>query len=329
MDVQSTISVTELKPGDILLMKDKTYDFFRHVVVITQVDQKTEHCQVAHWRGTHYPYALTEMSLPPEEVLQKRNLAFHAFRLKNQTQALQVAELLQKWCLWAIPFDKKRFTKAEKENNEFFDIESDILKDKQPIITNKSLFISLLAERNQQLNQIFKEHYLDVVKYAARRDISPVRPKPETENQTGFHCLQGILVALQVTCARAFVNAENTKWLSNKKIDLFDKTSEALKSDFDLNAFLGAIPAAFQLYAKHACIDVFNYALEKDKENIVSLGVLAPQTAKLPYDFKQQEDKLIIYAYQAGLKKRNNLIKEVILPSVKPESDRTVLNQKL
>lgn len=328
MDVQSAFLEVSLQPGDILLMKDNANNFFRHAAVVTQVDLKTKHCQVAHFRGTHYPFALTEMSLPPEEVIQARNLTFHIFRLKDQALALQATELLKKWCKWAIPFDKKRFELAEKYNNDFFGIASDMFENKSPMIGDNILFNQKLMEQHKDLTQAFKEHYLDVVKYAARRDISPVRPKPENENQRGFHCLQGILIAFQVACVQTFVNAENMKWVSNKKTDLYDKASDALKPDFDLNAFLSAIPPAFQLYAKFACIDTFNYALEQDHEHILSLGILAPQTPELPYDFLQTESSKIINLYQIGAAKRKKLREEVIDPSIKIENDNSETKQK-
>lgn len=329
MDVQSSISVTSLKPGDILLMKDKTNHFFRHAAVVTQVDQKMEHCQVAHWRGTHYPYALTEMSLPPEHIIKERNLAFHVFRLKDQHIAQRTATLLQKWCLWAIPFDEARLKKAEQYNNEFFNVTSDIFKGTAPVITNRVLFSEKLAEQYPILKQQFKDHYLDIIKYAARRNITPVRPKPNEEKQTGFHCLQGVLITFQVTFVQDFIHPESMQWLSNKPSKPFNQVSNILNSDFDEQLLFNAIPPAFQLWAKLASIDLFDYALQKDSDHILPLGILAPQNPKLPYDHKQEEGKKIINAYQTGLKNRTKLIDEVIAPSMKSESTEVKLRQKV
>lgn len=329
MDVQPTISVESLKPGDILLMKDKTHDFFRHVAVVTQVDQQRQHCLVAHWRGTHYPYALTEMSLPPENIIQERNLAFHVFRLKDQVLAQRATAILQKWCLWAIPFDKTRFEKAEQYNNEFFNITSNVFEGQLPIITDMILFYPKLGEQIQLLQQQFKEHYLDVVKYAARREISPVLPKPESdEKQRGFHCLQGVLVAFQVACVQEYINPQNNQWLSNKLSKPFNQISELLNFDFDQDAFINSIPPAFQLWAKLASIEAFNFALQKDEAHVKELGVLAPQTPKLPYDHRQQEDTKIVLAYQQGLKNRARLIDEVVMPSVKVKGNEQEVNLK-
>lgn len=329
MDVQSTISVTSLKPGDILLMKDNTHHFFRHVAVITSVDQKMEHCQVAHWRGTHYPYSLTEMSLPPETIIQERNLAFHVFRLKDQDLAQRAATLLQKWCLWAIPFDKTRFEKAEQYNNEFFDISTDIFKEKLPIIKDSALFSVTLAEQYPILQQQFKEHYLDVIKYATRRNISPVRPKPENEKQTGFHCLQGVLIAFQVACLQDLITPESMQWLSNKPSKPFTQVSDILISDLDQQHLFDATPPALQLWAKLASIELFDYALKKDSEHVLPLGILAPQNPKLPYDFRQQEDKKIIHAYQQGMKNRAKLMEEIVQPSMKVVEMETKKQQKV
>lgn len=329
MDVQLHVSVTSLKPGDILLMKDNTHDFFRHVAVVTQIDETMEHCQVAHWRGTHYPYALTEMSLPPENIIKERNLSFQVFRLKDQNIAQRAATLLQKWCLWAIPFDKTRFEKAEQYNNDFFNMNSDIFKEKPPVIMDRTLFSDKLAEQYSLFQQQFKDHYLDVVKYALRQNISPVRPKSENEKQTGFHCLQGVLIAFQIACLKDTIRTESLQWVSNKPSKPFNQVKDVLDSDFDVQHLFNAIPPAFQLRAKLASIELFEYALKNDNQNIESVGKLAPQNPKLPYDHRQQEDKKIIHLYQTGLKNRTKLKDEVVTSSIKPENSEVKLRQKV
>ncbi len=206
MDFQDNIPVTSLKAGDILLMEDKMHRFFRNVAVVTQVDQQTNDCKAAYWRGTRYPYSLAETSLPSEKMMQERRLMFHVFRPKDQALAQRAATLLQKWCLWAVPFDKTRFEEAEKYHNHFFDMNADFLNWKMPVISNDDIYNENLIEHCLKLNKAFKEYYLDIVKYAARREISPVRPTAENEEkQTGFHCVQGILIAFQVACVEDFV----------------------------------------------------------------------------------------------------------------------------
>lgn len=329
MDVQTNIEVTSLKPGDILIMEDKINHIFRHAAVVTQVDQNTKHCQVAHWRGAHYPHALTETSLPPDHIVQECNLAFHVFRLKDQNLAKRATALLQKWCLWAVPFDPKRLINAEKYSSVFFDAKVDLSNDWVPMIPNYSSPDDTLPVICNNLNQEFKKHYLDIVKYATRRDISPVRPQSKEEEQTGFFSMQGILIAFQVACVQDFVEPQNTEWFSNKETKSFKKVSEILKPDFDQDAFLNAIPPVFQLWAKLVTIDAFHHSLQNNQEHILSLGVLAPQKPELPYDYVQQEGKKVIHAYQTGLKNRTKLMEEVIVPSMKVVEIETKKQQKV
>lgn len=329
MDFQAT--VTSLKPGDILLTEDKNHHFFKHVAVVTQVDQQLNDCKVAHWRGSRYPNALSETSLPSEELLQESNLAIHVFRLKDQNLAQRAAALLQKWCLWAIPFDKTRFQQAEQYNNRFLGIESEILNEKMPIILDRALFNTKMQENLKVLNEKFREHYLDIVKCALRQGISPVRPAPENqEKQKGFHGMQGILIAFQVACVENIIKPKNTKWFSNKENTPFKPVNKTLKSNFDRMSFLHSIPPAFQLWAKCTSIDTFHFALRNDCHHVVQFGVLAPQNPIRACDFDKCKYENITLAYQIGLKRRGKLLDEVILPgSQKTEDLKTKLYRKM
>lgn len=322
MDFQRHIVTTSLRSGDIILMEDHTHRFFKNIAVVTQIDQQNEDCRVALWKGTRYPYTLTEMPLPSGEAIREDNLALHVFRPKDQDLAQRTVTLLRKWCLWAVPFSKTQFRQAEEYNNNVFGIDADFLNDQIPNMFDCSLFNQKMDKNCEFLNQKFKENYLDVVKYAARRDISPVRPTVENEEkQPGFHFAQGILIAFQIACVQNFVKPQNTVWTSNKESLSFKPVQKALKSNFDQKAFLNCVPPAFQLWAKLASIETFNTVLRNDYENILPLGILVPQNSVRAYDFDKQEYENITLAYQIGLQRRSKLMQSINDVDEKPKSD--------
>lgn len=322
MDFQQHILETSLRPGDIVIMENKTHRFLQNIAVVTQANRQEQDCRVALWRNTHYPYTLTETTLPSGEALREDNLVLHVFRLKDQDLAQRAVTLLKNWCLWAVPFDAVRFRQAEEYNNNIFGVDADFLNDKIPNMFNCPLFHINMQKNCDFLHQKFRENYLDIVKYAARREISPVRPTLEKEEKkTGFHFAQGILIAFQVASVQHFVKPENKTWLSNKEAPSLKSIKKTLKSNFDENAFLNSIPFAFQLWAKLASIETFHTFLRDDYENILSMGTFVPTSSEKSYAFNNREYENITFAYQVGLLNRAALINEVIEPSSKPKSD--------
>src|ERR1044072_4188322 len=118
------IEPNDLKIGDILLLKDKTHNFYRHVVVVTEVDNEQSIYKVIHWLGVREPFSVTEATLPPEKLLNERNLELECFRLYDQQQAEKAVGILKQWLTWGVPYSKERFNKLESAMNDFFSVTS-------------------------------------------------------------------------------------------------------------------------------------------------------------------------------------------------------------
>ena len=56
----------------------------------------------------------------------------------------------------------------------------------------------------------------DAIKYAARRDIAPSKPKEDHAEERGFHCMSVMMAALQAAYIIDDVPAISDKWCSNK-----------------------------------------------------------------------------------------------------------------
>ncbi|NNM59285.1 MAG: hypothetical protein HKM04_05670 [Legionellales bacterium] len=318
------IDPSYLKIGDILLLKDKSQHFFRHVVVVTQVDIEQNIYKIMHFRRLGEPSGLVEATLSSSELLNQRNLEYECYRLKDQEQAIKAIQILRQWFTWAVPFDTDRFKRAELSCNNFFAVSSNLMNHIPPQLSEENYPEKIKLHR-QEMETLFNQHYMDIIKYAARRDISPVRPKFANEKQTGFHCLQGILLAFQVSYAQDFVNSVTDKWLANKHVvtnenlsseePRFEMASTALKANFNKEAFLAAFPLAFRLWAKLSSINTFEHAMLSDKEKITYLGTLNPlQEADIKPDAETMAQSCRFFKAQ-GDSKRVELLHQVVSPS--------------
>lgn len=320
------IEVHDLKIGDILLLKDKTHNFYRHVAVVTEIDNTQSIYKVIHWIGVREPFSVTEATLPPEELLNERNIELECFRLYDQQPAEKAVGILKQWLTWGVPYSKERFNKLESTMNNFFSVTSDLLNNLPPQ-NCKEKFPDKLEPNRKEMETLFIQNYRDIIKYAARRDISPIRPKEDKTSQKGFHCVQGILLAFQVSYVTDFVNSVTDKCLSNKHTDtninlndskpIFESAEKALNNNFQLENFLDAIPIAFKLYAKLCWVDTFRHAMLNDTENIKFLGTLLPiKKADIKPDAETMASR-VQFLTEQGLFKREKLVHEVILPSAK------------
>lgn len=301
------IKISSLLPGDILLMKDKNRNIFRHSAVVTRLSEDKNFCHVVHFRGTDYPYALTEMSLPPEQVLKARNLEFHVFRLKDSQQALKAASLLKKWAYeWAIPYGKEKIQRFKDYANALLGVEGDLYQ------VGKPFEVDMLQDKIQQDYDVqrknFETNILEIAKYAARREISPIQPKDKNaEKQGGFRCIQGLLIGFQVSYLTDLVHPINDAWLSTKHPEQYLSPEVALKENVTNEALVQAIPPAFRLDPKFCLIDTFKYACEQDQAHVFSMGVLEPKSKEELAPYLVDEPQQIKHYYELGQKNREKL----------------------
>ncbi len=317
--LNTTITPNALKVGDILLTRDKTHDFFRHISIVIEADSHHNRYQVAHYRGIGDINCLTVNPLVPQEVLDKLNIEYHVFRLQDQQQAQKAITIISNWVRWAVPFDRKGLIQYGLSlEPKYYDMIPHLFNSPPPPQTHTSYS----QEQVNKSNLEFKQYYMDVAKYAVRREICPRRPKLPIADTRGFNCLQGMLLAFQISYIEKFVQSKPNQWLANKHTERFESVQIALSSDFKHNTFITAIPPAFQLWAKKCAVDTFRYALEQDTNHIDSLGLLKVHSQCDLSKEQTQENKDQLNAFQSRLKQsgianRQRLLEEVIIPSLK------------
>lgn len=272
-------STKDLQVGDILLYKNTKNNYFFHAAIVTEIDNDKCVYKITHWVGKAEPYTLSETRLTTAEALKERGMELECFRLKDTMHIPKVVGILRQWLTWAVPYDKQRYAKAEKAVSEFFDVHSDqyhnVILSLSPE-ERQQLLSNALEKHRQEMEREFEERYMDVIKYASRRDTSPVRPKDASEYRIGFNCLQGILNVFQASYAADHVQSITDRWLSNKHADIFTDARVALNKDFELKSFLASFPKAFKLYARTCSVETFRHALYEDAEHILPLGLLNP-----------------------------------------------------
>lgn len=313
-------SPKDLQVGDILLYKNTKNNYFFHAAIVTEIDNDKRVYKITHWVGKAEPYTLAETRLTTAEALKERGMELECFRIKDAKHIPKVLAILRQWVTWAVPYDRQRYAKAEKAVSEFFNVHAD---------QSHNVILSLSPEERQQLlknhlekhrlemERVFEENYMDVVKYASRRDTSPVRPKDAGEYRIGFNCLQGILNVFQASYAAEHVQSITDRWLSNKHAAIFTDASVALKQDFDLKSFLASFPKAFKLYAKTCSVETFRHAFYEDAEHILPLGLLDPLANDDINPDQASSNAACLFAKSNGDAKRNALQVDVIKGSMK------------
>jgi hypothetical protein len=323
-------NAADMQAGDILLYKNLKTNYYFHAAIVTEIDNAKGVYKIAHWLGKAEPYTLSETRLTPAESLKARDMELECFRLKDGQHIVKTLAILRQWLTWAVPYDKRRYAKAEAAVSKFFNVHSDqyhgVIFSLSPE-ERKRFEQGAIEQHRQEMERLFEVNYMDVVKYAARRDISPVMPKEASEYQTGFNCLQGVLTVFQAACGEDYVQSVQDRWLSNKYVStnkslapdatFFADASTALKQNFDLQTFLASFPKAFKLHAKTCGVETFRHALYTDKKFIIPLGTLAPLANDQIHPDLDSSNSACLIAKISGDAKRNALQTDVITPSRK------------
>ena len=311
----------QLELGDILLLKDFKAGFYRHVAIVSEVNKEQNSYKAIHWRGVGEPYGITEMTLPSKESLAERNCQFECFRLRDSKQALDVLSLLKSWIPWSVPYSETAFKKAETEANKFFSVKSDLFNKINPEINPEKLDLKN-QEYLKEMQKLFDDHWADVVKYAARRDLGVVRTKREGK-LSGFNCLGGILIALQTSYILDLVKPLKDKWVSNAHINqsnpssdgmVFEPTEIALQENVTKEIMTQAIPSAFKLDAKLCTVDAFRLAMLADEQTIEYIGKLTTLNQENIKSDKELIENKVSFFKSEGNKQRMKVLEELLEP---------------
>ncbi len=306
----------DLNIGDILLLKDNNFNYTRHAAIVSHVDPVNNIFKILHLTPYGDLTGFIEISLPGIEILEKKNRQFECFRMADQEKVEQAMKILTEWLSWAVPYDKKRFKDYEAYFNEVFSTSFDSEKELYSKM-DPGFFSQQLEKHQPEMEKLFAKHYMDIVKFASRRETSPVRPTNPEEKATGFHCLPAIILAFQIAHVLDFVKPVSDKWLSNKyahsdttldsKHPTFESVKSALKEDFDKEKFLAAIPPALRVHAKLCSLDAFKHALLADKKTFINLGVLNLLKTEDIKPNAETMKNIGLFAKSKGTLKRENL----------------------
>ncbi len=281
-----------------------------HISIISKADIETNKFEAIRVRGNGENKFLIETFILTREQLDKLPYECNIVRFnqKNQLNIQDTVKILKDWCKWAVKSDINRvikgFEKVTKESTHMESFRNEYFTRLQNFNPKKS--ITTLKD----ITKITQENFdiKTVMKFAARREISPTRPKEFLEDETGFNCLQAILIALQITFIKDDIQPINDKWISNKYPGRF--SAHFFRNDEEIK-LKERIPEPLRLDAKNCPIDIFRIQL-LNSGIAKFLGVLKAPLEKDVNTIPTYE--ISVQTCKKGLENRTKLKESLNLP---------------
>lgn len=303
-NTQAIIGSDALIPGDIMILYKKDHHLFIHAYVVANSKSgnynNIVHAAIKPSDHVHIypPYSA--------EFCEKMGWEQHAFRINDADIREKFLNILETWATYAIPFDYQRVETAVQKHRELLHSEWEFTKGIFPHMDH--IDESVIENDVKEMRSLFDID--QAIKFAARREISPVKPVPESEKGRGFRCLRFVLSALQTAYIMDDVPAINDKWCSLRN-NLFSNpvtetlNQQQLSSDEFKAKLTNKIPAELRLSTRYCVPEIFLRSV-KHGSTITKLGVLdAPHEADLPE--KSKSDELAIEFIKDGVRKKEEL----------------------
>lgn len=243
--------------------------------------------------------------------LSKLDFCYEVIR-PNSVELIKKSLLIIKtWLNYQVPHD---MTKVERAEKLLSNCAKDYLQYEFPIkITNnlddypESVRKTLFAAGMNLFKNRFEKNKFSLLKYAARREVSPIMPKTNNPNH-GLTCCSSIILPLQIACIQQYVQPLKDKWISDKKFPLslldnylsiksstqgksyldylyamhsentnnnYDTALSLLTKDLEQINF-AVIPPGLRLDAKFCPANIIHQSLCDDIDNFNALGKLSP-----------------------------------------------------
>jgi len=177
------------------------------IIIFHAMDEQAEHAAMfsGYRDGFHWVIHTATGGIfegLKESVLRPlKNEFYTVFRCQDSTLAATACEQLKAWAKYEIPYDQQRARLMH------------LVADCQTHLRNPQTYLKYAIEQN-------KSHFWHMVKFAARRDVSPVN-ELQLEHKRGLQCIQALILAFQVAEIRPFVKTITelgNRWVSNKHI---------------------------------------------------------------------------------------------------------------
>lgn len=261
----SEIHHGDLFPGDILFVRDEKRGIFKHICVVARTQCDGIYNRI-HTAGLGNIKGLIVSAMFSHEQLKQANSSVSVVRILDEKIRTNFLKILENWATWAVSYDSKRLNTLCEKLSEFygaeFNAETKTCPNMNEIPDEK------ISHALSECTKLFRIE--DTVKYAQRREITPIKPKENVQDERGFSCTMPIIAALQATYVMEEVSPVNGKWCSNKHAFFANPLSEALKNhDISLeeykNNLVDLIPEELRLPVKMTDCDLLLRSILKGK----------------------------------------------------------------
>lgn len=297
----NTIDFSKLEPGDLIFIKRPT-GFNAHICAIMPSKTNGIYNRFHAVFGKHL---LVEPMVTIEQLAKAPCDAGQVFRIRDKEARKNFIAILEEWVKWGVPFDSKRHKALTDKTSELLQSEWAGYKQLWPVMHNMNP--DLITDAINFNKSTFKIE--DAIKYAARRNISPSKPKENHTEERGFHCMSVMMAALQAAYIVDDVPAISDKWCSNKH-GLFSNPvveSSRIKGQSEdefKSMLIQRIPEELRLNIKLCAPEIFIHSIV-DGQALEQLGKLIPPTDdELLADDKLQNEANIALI-QEGMRKRD------------------------
>lgn len=314
--ITQQIKHSDLLPGDIFMLYNNEHQYFMHVGVVS-----SKKCgDVNYWlHAVFKPSEHLHFTEPyTAERLAEYNWSVYAFRIADQTIRERMLQIMETWANYAVKFDHKRLNTAVARSRDVLGVEWDYSKKILPAmgcVTDETFANAVTVMKSEfDINH--------VIKYAVRRETSPVKPAANPADEHGFRCLMYLLTALQSAYVMDEVPAINDHWTSLHHTVFVNPVTESLRrqqlTEVEFKANLThKIPEELRLPAGTCVPEVF-YRSILNSTHLIPLGKYDPvHRADLPAEM-QVVDK-DIQMVDEGVRKKAEMYQQMIEgPSTDP-----------
>ncbi len=244
---ETVINYSELVPGDILFVRDERFSFFKHICVVAASQCDGVYNRI-HTAGLGKVKGLIVSPMFSHEQLENASSTVVIVRIPDQKIRTNFLAILENWVSWDVSYDSQRVKQLSDKLTEFY--ETEFNSETKTCPDMNKMPVEKISHALSECARLFRIE--DTIKYAQRREVSPVKPKENLKDERGFSCSMSMIAALQTAYVMENVTPVNNKWCSNRNALFTKPLFEALKNqDASLevykNVLINLIPEELRL----------------------------------------------------------------------------------
>ncbi len=306
---ETVINYSELVPGDFLLVRHDPLGIFKHICVVAESQCDGVNNRI-HAAGLSKVTGLIVSPMFSHEELKKANSTVAVVRILDEKIRKNFLAILVNWVSWAVSYDFKRFNNLCNKLSEFYNTEFN--PETKTCPNMNEMPVEKISHALSECAKLFRIE--DAIKYAQRREVSPIRPKENLKDERGFSCSMSMIAALQAAYVMEKVTPVNDKWCSNRNVffkpppleEALENRKASLEEYKDENEYknvlINLIPEELRLPPKFTDCDLLMWSIYKGN----SLKILGKFSAPDDHLFihKNEMEEEILKAKKTGQEKK-------------------------